>query len=194
MQHGSQHRTQIAILRDAVEVWRKRNGWSRETAAQTIVEAHERIGGPASTGIVFEPPSRDTFERVKANADRIFRWLDDSTKDKNLLPVNFVSSILAALPDEQRLQLADELLAPVGLAARYADDDSTVGTPHGIALHFRAVVEHSAAAGVAMSQMLDGIDPGEPEHAKKKLSIASATLQRALGLVNRILKRAGGKS
>ena len=79
MQHGSHNRTLIAILRDAVEAWRKRNGWSRETAAQTIVDAHERIGGPANSGIVFEPPSIDAFKRVKANADRIFRWLDDVT-------------------------------------------------------------------------------------------------------------------
>lgn len=194
MQRASHNRTLIATLRDAVEAWRKANSWSRETAAQMIVEVHERIGGPASSGIVFAPPSRDTFERAKANADRIFRWLDDSTKDKNLMPANFIWSILAALPADRRLHLADELLAPVGLAARYADDDADDGDGQCVALHFRAVVEHSAEANVAMSHMLDGIDPGEPEQAKKKLSTAAATLQRALGMVNRILRRKGKTS
>lgn len=194
MQHGSHSRTLIAVLRDAVDAWRRSNGWSRETVAQVIVEMHERIGASETTGIKFSPPSSDTFERAKANADRIFRWLDDSSKDNNLLPSNFVLSILAALPADRRLHLADELLSPVGLRAIYADDDADDATAHNVALHFQAVVEHSAAANVAMSKMLDGIDPGEPEQAKKKLSIASATMQRALGLMNRILRRKGKKS
>lgn len=189
MHHSSHPKTLIALLRDAVESWRKGNGWSRETVSQVIVETHERIGGPASSGIVFDPPSRDAFERAKANADRIFRWLDDSTKDNNLMPANFIASLLAALPADRRLHLADELLAPVGLGARYADEASDDVEAQCVVQHFKAVVEHSAAAHIAMSQLLDGIDPGEPEQAKKKLSIAAATMQRALGMVNGLIRR-----
>ncbi|MBN0437935.1 hypothetical protein JTM67_36255, partial [Pseudomonas aeruginosa] len=78
--------TLISTLLGVVNQWRRREGWSRETVVQHIVEAHERIQGALVTGIVFDPPTRDATERMKVNADRVFRWLDDGTKDTNLVP------------------------------------------------------------------------------------------------------------
>lgn len=75
----------ITILREHVEAWRKSNDWSRESMADLIVKAHEDIGGPAFSGIRFDPPTKDAFERMRVNADRIFRWLDDSTIAASLL-------------------------------------------------------------------------------------------------------------
>ena len=187
-------RTPIAIVRDHVEDWRRAGGMSRETAAQMIVEAHERAGLDRLTGIAFDPPTRDTFERMRVNADKIFRWLDDHTKDRNLLTVNFLWSILAALPMDRRLALADALLAPVELGAREELDaggglDPAANADHTVLLHFQAVVATSADAQVAMAQMLDGIDAGEPEAAKTKLSRAMASLHRALGVMNWLRRR-----
>lgn len=183
------HKTPISLIRDAVEAWRKQAGWSRETAAQYIVEAHEAIGGPAVSGIVFDPPTGDAFERAKVNADRVFRWFDDTTKDRNLLPLNMIWSVLFALPEDRRLLLVNELLAPVGMSASYDQEEASEASVSNVALHFCAIVTDSASATVAMSKMLDGIDPGEPEQAQKRLSIAASSIQRAIGLVNRILKR-----
>lgn len=81
----SESHTLISTLLGVVNQWRRREGWSRETVVQQIVEAHERIQGALVTGIVFDPPTRDTTERMKVNADRVFRWLDDGTKDTNLV-------------------------------------------------------------------------------------------------------------
>lgn len=189
MHQRTHEKTLIAIIRDHVEDWRRENGWSRETVADQIVQAHERIGGPRLTDIVFDPPTRDTFERMRVNADRIFRWLDDATKGKNLLPPNFIWSILAALPIERRIHLADDLLHPVGLAVSGETEDPEEPTVQAVAIHFRALVTHSADATVAMSEMLDGVHPGEAERAKKTLSIAGAAIQRARNLVDRFLKR-----
>ncbi|MBI2306122.1 MAG: hypothetical protein HYU78_02355 [Rhodocyclales bacterium] len=191
MQQTTHTKTAISIVRDHVEDWRRQNRWSRETAADMIVQAHERIGGPRLTGIVFDPPTRDTFERMRVNADKIYRWLDDSSKDKNLLTVNFLWSIFAALPDERRLHLVDALLAPVGMHAGFDSDQGEDESQQAVVLLFQDVVAHGAEVNVAMSKMIDGIDPGEPEQAKKQLSIAKATMQRALGVVNRILRRKG---
>lgn len=191
MQHEPHTKTAISIVRDHVEDWRRANHWSRETAADMIVQAHERIGGPRLTGVKFSPPTTDTFERMRVNADRIYRWLDDSSKDKNLLTLNFLWSILAALPSDRRLHLVDALLAPVGLACRAMADGADEDTTHAVVLHFQAVVADSSAANVAMSNMLDGIHPGEPEEAKKKLSRMAVTVQRALGFVERVLHRKG---
>lgn len=126
-------KTLIGAIRESVIQWRKREGWSRESVVQAIVEAHEMIEGPLVTEIKFDPDTRDTFERSKVNADRVFRWLDDETKDKNLLPANFLPSILSALPLDLRLQCVGGLLRPLGLevcgaaAIEPADFDAT---PH----------------------------------------------------------------
>lgn len=191
MQHES-HRTLIAILRDAVEAWRKRNGWSRETAAQMIVDAHERIGGPAVSGIVFDPPSRDTFERAKANADRIFRWLDDLTKDRNHLPPNFIPSILAALPADLLTAAVNDLLRPLNLACRMLpakidDSDTTIRL-------FKGMLTVSAEASAAMADLLDGVDPGELERAQTAISEAQRLNTAGLLRVEKKLSDRGGQS
>lgn len=185
-------RTPIAIVRDHVEDWRRANAWSRETLVQQIVEAHERLGFDRLTGIRFDPPTRDTFERMRVNADKVYRWLDDSTKDRNLLTLNFLWSILAALPLDRRLALGDALLAPVGLAAREKATigvDMAGGPDQAVIMHFQAVLSSSADAQVAMANLLDGIAPGEPEAAKVKLSRAATAVQRAMDLMNRLLRR-----
>lgn len=183
------HPSRIAIISDHVESWRRENRWSRETVADLIVQAHERNGFQEITGIKFEPNTTDTFERTRVNADRLFRWLDDRSKDKNLLPANFEWSILAALPMDRRQMLANDLMQPVDIAVRALIDGDTEPTPAEIAEQFRHVVAHTADANIAVSQLLDGIHHGEAEHAEAKLGLASATIQRARNLMTRILKR-----
>ncbi|CAB3862961.1 hypothetical protein LMG26858_02318 [Achromobacter anxifer] len=117
MRHES-HKTLIAILREHTSAWRKSLDWSRETMAEHMVAAHDRLNGPAATGLRFEPSTLDTFGRLKVNADRIFRWLDDESKDSNLLPANFIPSILKAMPHDRRRHCVDDILRPLGLAVR----------------------------------------------------------------------------
>ena len=183
------HPSPIAIVSDHVESWRRDNRWSRETVADQIVQAHNRIGGPKFSGITFDPPTTDTFERMRVNADRVFRWLDDTTKDKNLLPFNFHWSIVAALPEDRRVLLVNDLMHPLGLQVTAAGDDDAEPTAAEIADNFRSVVEHGAQASVAVSQLLDGVHAGEVEHAEAKLSLMAATIQKARGLMARIIKR-----
>lgn len=187
--------TWIAQLSATLEGWRRTESWSRETLCQEIVEAHVRTGQEAVTGIVFDSPTRDPFLRQKNNADRIYRWLDDVRKDSNLLPANFIPSLLAALPEPHRIALLDDLLAPFGLEVALREDVAPEGeiTPQVVGQHLRSLVEHSAEATVAVSAMQDGIDPGEPEAAHKKLRLAGAAFHRTLGLVGRLLQRKGKK-
>lgn len=108
----------IGMLRHAVNTWRTRERMGRESVVDLIVSTHERLGYDDVTGIRFEPMTRDTFERMKVNAERVFRWLDDETKESTLLPTNFIPSILAALPADLRINVLDQLLAPFGLFVR----------------------------------------------------------------------------
>ena len=183
------HPSPIAIVTDHIEAWRRDNRWSRETVADYIVQAHSRIGGPAFSGIAFEPPTTDTFERMRVNADRVFRWFDDHTKDKNLLPFNFFLSVLAALPDDRRVLLVNDLLQPVSLHVGTVTDGDEEPTIEEITLQFRAIVTHTADATVAASQLLDGVQGDEAHHAEAKLSLAGAAIKRMRGLVSRIIKK-----
>lgn len=178
-------RTLIATLRDAVEEWRKANGWSRESAAAEIVRAHETLGAGRATGIVFDPPTRDTFERMRVNADRIYRWLDDATKDRNHLPANFIPSLLYALPLSLRLHVVDDLLRPVGLGCRELEHlgyDPGAGDKSVVML-FRALVSETAEANVAVSELLDGETMGELLRAQRELTEAAAAIAHNLARV-----------
>lgn len=183
------HPSPLAVVRDHIEAWRRDNRWSRETVADLIVQAHIRIGGPMFSGITFEPPTTDTFERMRVNADRIFRWLDDHTKDKNLLPFNFLLSIIAALPEERRVLMVNDLLAPVALHVDAGFDDDADVTNAEIVDAFQAIVDHSAAATIATSQLLDGVQSGEAEQAEKKLGLMASTVKKARALMGRLIRR-----
>lgn len=115
MRHESQ--TFIALIRNSVEEWRKSEGWSRETVCQSIVDTHIKNKADQSTGLEFEPGSRDAFKRQKANADRIYRWLDDVSKDSTLLPTNFIPTVIHALPRHIRLACINEFLSRFGMHA-----------------------------------------------------------------------------
>lgn len=184
--HGdaTKRATWIAVIRDSVEEWRKRNGWSRETVADFIVQVHEQIGADQVTDIKFDPPTRDAFERVKVNADRIFRWLDDVTKDRNHLPTNFIPSIIAALPDDLRMHLVNDLLRSNGMACRIT---STANDASPITILLRSMMVETAQADQAVAALLDGVDPGELETAQREIAEAIDVLVRAQNRVESMM-------
>jgi Putative bacterial toxin ydaT len=145
----NQSQTLIATIRAAVSEWRKREGWSRESVVDAIVQAHESIDGQAVTGIAFDPNTRDTFERMKVNADRVFRWLDDETKDSTLLPANFIPSILAALPMDLRIHVLNQVLRPLGVEAR-GSESVEGGTAFDVTSDLRAMMKESGEAQMAL--------------------------------------------
>lgn len=171
--------TFIGALRDAIEAWRKENGWSRETVVMAILEAHISIDAETTTGIVFDPQTRDTFERAKVNADRVFRWLDDVTKDSNTCPANFIPSILAALPVDRRLALVNRWLMPLGISCRSVNEKSLASEVQ----CFKGLVLSAASAQSAVANLLDGVDPGELEQAQEALCGAQRSISATLGMV-----------
>lgn len=178
MRHES-HKSLIAIVREHTSAWRKAMDWSRETMVDAIVQAHEQLNGPAVTGIRFDPQTRDTFARMKVNADRVSRWLDDESKDSNLLPTNFLPSILAAMPHDRRRHCVDDLLRPLGLAVRSLQLAVLGGVDVGQVTNLmREQTEASAAAAA----LLDG-DATQDElinaHRELSESIVAARSVRA---------------
>jgi hypothetical protein len=111
------HKTLIGVLRDAVHVWRQRERWTMEAAADEIVQHYYSTAFDGVWLIDFQQPTqgRDAVRVMKANCERIARWLDDQTKDTTLLPANLVPMLLQALPADLRLQVMVEVFSPLGV-------------------------------------------------------------------------------
>lgn len=177
--------TLIGTVLKAVQNWRKANDWSRETVTQQIVFKFYELEGDKLTGLRFDPETRDVFERQKVMADRVFRWLDDETKDTNLLPSNFLPFILAALPIEHRIECVDEILAGTGLTVRIAQTNQ-----NGCLVHvLQAMAKEVGEATAAMAGLLDGASPEELARAQKEVTEAMGACNVALQVVESYLAK-----
>lgn len=181
--------TTIATVARYVNVWRLREGWSRETVVEQIVDAHERINGPLVTDIRFEPNSSDTFKRMKANADRVFRWMDDLSKDNNLLPANFLPSLIAALPEDLRLHCLTDMLRPTGCSVRLTCVDSATAFEPGKSI--RRLIKENSEAQQAVVTLVDGATLPELQNARKELGESLSETKKALAEVEAELFRRG---
>lgn len=179
------HNTLITILAYWVEAWRKAQGISKQTAAMMIVEAHERIGGQATTGIEFAD-NPDAYKRAAVNCDRVYRWLDDLTKETNHLPANMIPTILAALSDRYRTHALNDILRPHGLAVRGTGLLVEVPTSG----HLKEMLLETAEAGAAFTDLLDGATRSELLEAQRQLAEAQASVARNLAIVEGLLERA----
>ncbi len=189
------HKTLIGYVRAHVIAWRKQQGWSRESVVQVIVEAHERIHGPAATGIDFHPSTRDAFERQKVNADRVFRWFDDESKDTNHLPANFIPSILAAMPMDLRIRLLDDLLRPAGLTVTCIEQGESVDFD--AMPHLRAMIKETSEAHLALVGLTATTATlGDLERARQEVAdVQESTSRTSRALAGAIARlKAGGAS
>lgn len=174
--------TTIAVIRHYIQIWRKREGWTREAVAQEIVKAYEAHDAGHVTGMRFDPPTRDPFERAKVNADRIFRWLDDDSKDTNLLTANMLPYLVVALPMDLRIECVNQILQPTGLSVMVLARDIAASMVE----IFQNVAKEGAEAICSMAGLLDGASPDEIREAKKELTEAMAAIQAALEAVENI--------
>lgn len=173
MRNESQ-KTKLAHLMTYVDMWRERAG-SREAVALAIVEAHVGAGYNTRAKLHFEVTG-DTFTRAKNAADRIFRWLDDKTKDGNFMPPNFEDSILLAMPADLRLSYLNEWLGQFDMRAKGIYE----GVSDGCAVtHLKSVSKESAEATAAMADLLDGDTPAELEAADRELAEQEEAVRKA---------------
>lgn len=173
--------TDLSILRTHFNAWRKASGFSRETAVQLVVEAHEQAGLDDVTGIRFEPHTRDTFERMKVNADRVCRWLDDETKENNLLPFNFHKSILLALPQEYRLACINEMYRSLGVCVQaIAVEDAALNVNR----HLVDIVKETSEAVQSVAELHNSTDQAALLRADKEMAEAIESLSHFKRVVN----------
>lgn len=163
------HKTLISRLAEYVDDWRKDAGMSQQTVVDEIVKTHDLIDGPAATGIEFDA-GVDEFKRMHANSQRVWRWLDDKSKDTNLMPANFLPSVLAAMPDETRRAFLTEMLYPLGLkvSALDAAEEADLSFEHVCDTHMEAV---TAVHLISLAQK----DPTEANLAKAEQAAQKVT-------------------
>ena len=178
MRNGTQ--TLIAVVRRHVNLWRRREGWSLGTVGAWIIAAHEQHGWDKLTGLRFEPHTTDAFDRQRINGERIARWLDDETKDNNLLPSNFLPSVLLAMPPDLRIGCLDEILSPLGMSARHISADVSDSR---LASLICAVAKEDGEATSALAKLLDGSSQHELQAAQRELTESLTVTQQALAWV-----------
>lgn len=174
MQPKSQ-KTKLSLLAHYVDQWRIRAG-SRETVATEIVEAHIAAGYNTRAKLHFDTQG-DAFMLAKSRADRIFRWLDDKTKDGNFMPANFEDSVLLAMPDDLRLEYLNEWLGGgLNLSVQIIGK-----TPDRIdvSAHFMAVSKENAEAVVSVAQVVQNPTAANIAHAEIELSEAETANREA---------------
>lgn len=182
--------TWISIIVNAVNQWKRQNDWSRETVADQIVESHVNNSSHLVTGINFEMQgSGDEYRRQHSNANKIFRWLDELTKDNNLLPANFIKSILKAMPMPLRLKTVNTLLMGLELSVKPICQVEHIEPLEML----RHILHETSEVNNAYAQLVDGIDPGELEDALETSINAIATLNKAKSVIeNMLLERSNG--
>lgn len=182
------HKTVIQIIADAIDAWRKPLLKKQSDVADDIVKAHHDTGGVERTGIWIEPASAGRAEdlRMKANSDRIFRWLDDQEKDRNLLPVNFLPSLLAGLPVHVRIAIMNDVLAPCGLAVRPVVEAGGELVPFE---HLSEMIREGAEANQAMATVMSCGKTESLEIAQKELTESFLATKKSLASVEAELSR-----
>ena len=169
MQHKSHKRSWISVVSDHVEEWKSANKWSRETAAEAIVNKYHEVYPNGLPGVEEFSSHPDIFTRNRVNATRIFRWLDDRTKDKNFLDSNFLSVILQALPDDIRLHCLNEMLRSMDIVAESVWQQVKTAEDKPIS-HLKALIKEGSEACSALTDLLDGETYEELAKAQQELA------------------------
>ena len=176
----SRSHTFIGIIREHLLDWQKAMNWSNIALAIELVEAHKRASNDQKTEIRFEPRAPDPHTRAKVNMERIFRWLDE-TEGKNLLPLNFKSTVLAALPLDRRVRLLNDLYREFDVSVSARTTEPAEFVP---ALLLRSILKEVSEAKSAIAAMIDGITTRELFDAQNELREAILAMQNALASVD----------
>ncbi len=184
------HKTLIGVLRDAVHAWRQRERWSMESVTDEIVRQYYSRGLDVVWLIDFHRhvEGGDAVRVIKTNCDRITRWLDDQTKDTNLMSANFVPMLLQVLPADLRLQVMVEAFTPLGIdvSLRVADE---VTDSH--AALMSALAKESGEGMAAFALLADRCTHDELNRALVEIEEGAAAHQDAAAFIRQRLGRGG---
>ncbi|HJV75372.1 MAG TPA: hypothetical protein VJ654_14190 [Noviherbaspirillum sp.] len=182
------HETWVDCLKRYIKAWKMRGPagdgstghWSDETICDFIVEAHVKIGGPAKTGIVFNPAGAgDESKRRKANAMKIMRYLTDepNTEFESLQLFNLAPSILAAMPEDLRTGFLNEYISMLNLSVSGIE---TAGTNRlNATAHLVEIAKETSEAEAAVAELISSPTSAHLVEADRELAEAEEAIHSA---------------
>lgn len=171
----------LKTLARHIDKWQDRTPVSQEAIADDIVKAHELFDPECKSGVRFNPQSKTESDRLKANHSKIWRWLDDRSKDTNLMPVNFLQSMLVAMPADLRVSFLNEFLSPLELQVTAAEGGDHVEICMN---HVIETVKESGEANHFIAKLMVNQDLPTLKHTHKEVDEAIETYKKT----NRIIK------
>ncbi|WP_059286199.1 hypothetical protein [Aquitalea magnusonii] len=161
-----------------------------EVVANEIVQRYYQQGLDVVWLVDFHrhEPGGDVVRVMKTNCERITRWLDDQTKDTNLMSANFVPMLLQVMPPDLRLQVLVEAFTPLGIdvSLRMADE---VTDSH--AALMSALAKESGEGMAAFALLADRCTHDELTRALVEIEEGAAAHQDAAVFIRQRLGRGG---
>lgn len=187
MKKKAQSYTQTLVAE--IEAYRRETGMSREAFAQDVVGAWSASGEP-QIGRAWKTDG-DVFEQAKVNAQRLYRWLDDVTKDNNLLPANVMHSILAALPESRRIRVLNAQLESFGLMAERIPSSDHIGALNEM---LATDIKETSESHQALVMLAANPTPEAAAAAHKEMVESMAAHSATMALVEKIASKVSGKA
>lgn len=179
----------IGIIRQAFNAWRKREGKSRDAIVDEFVKVFRDLGGEATTGVRFERRGVDEYDSLRIQGERVYRWLDDESKDNNMLNANLLPYMLAALPDDLRIMAATDLLLVTGLSVHVVGHRGGLDVAHLL----RAVAKEGGEATASLAVLVSGATPHDLRDAHREITESIAAQQQALDEIEALIANDGAE-
>lgn len=173
-----QHRTQktiISIISDHVDAWRRSTGMSREAISELIITKYRNDNKHRLPGVKDFSNDKvknvdEAFEARRVNADRIFRWLDDRSKDSTFLPANFIPSVLGSMPDDLRISCVNQILIQLDMFAQNIERPVNSDSCCNPLSHLKKLIKESREAEQSLCELIENYDQSDLMQAQKELS------------------------
>jgi hypothetical protein len=177
-------KTPIGLLREYLDAWALREHLTDEDIANEIVAFHDAAQWQLRSKVYFDE-SADNTRRRATNRARIFRWLNDSEKDTNLLSVNFLPFVLGAMPTDLRIGFLNDYMRALGLCVAGIDDaqDGEFGIND-----LAAVMKEDSEAHQACAQVIAVPSLAALRSAEKEIDEAIETKRRAGRLIRAMIR------
>ena len=171
--HGKRIST-VALTARIVEQFRTDSSITRISMGPVFFDGYSQAGGFSATGIRLESDKADVHEWARINSQRFYRWLDDLTKDNNLLPSNMLPSVLMSVSMPYRIEWADEFLRPLGLACHQLATEVKPIDVCGL----QNLIKEASEAQQSILSLLDGATRNELQAALREVTELQAVVDQ----------------
>lgn len=191
------HETFVDCLKRHLKAWKlrgpsgdgKEGAYSDQAICDEIVKTFERLGGGLKTGMRFSSTSKDEFNRLKANAVRISRMMNDEVETDEQFTsdslTNLLPYITAAMPRDLAASFLVEYLMPANFIPHEMEDGGD--GEFSISTYVR-IIKSDSETHAAFANMIDNPDVESLKATRKSLRTSIAEKIRASRTIETMLR------